>query len=364
MAIRIEKLSKRESVYDITVQDNENFFANGILVHNCAEVDLPTKPLNDINDPEGEISLCTLSAVNFGNIKTVSDFQRVCDLAVRGLDELLDYQKYPVLAAKLSTMKRRPIGVGIINFAFWLAKNDLTYSDITDEGLALIDEYMEAWSYYLIKASANLATERGKCPGNEETKYGQGITPNQTYKKEVDELTPHVERMPWDELRAQLKDTGIRNSTLMALMPAETSAQIANATNGIEPPRALISVKASKHGVLKQVVPEYKRLKNKYDLLWTQKSPIGYLKIVAIMQKYVDQGISVNTSYNPEHYDEEKIPMSLMLQHLIFFYKYGGKQLYYCNTYDGQGELDVSSIMGDLPLTEIDDDEDCEGCTI
>ena len=231
----------------------------------CAEIDLPTKPLKDINDPDGEISLCTLSAINWGNIKTVSDFERVGKLAVRGLDALLSYQNYPILAARLFTEKRRPIGVGIINFAYWMAKNDMTYQDITPAGLELIDEYAEAWSYYLIKASADLAIEKGSIPGLMETKYGLGITPNQTYKKDVDDLVPHKERMDWASLRVQLKETGIRNSTLMALMPAETSAQIANATNGIEPPRSLISVKQSKHGVLKQVVPEYKRLKNRYD---------------------------------------------------------------------------------------------------
>jgi ribonucleoside-diphosphate reductase alpha chain len=334
----------------------------------CAEIDLPTKPLKDLNDPEGEISLCTLSAINWGNIRTPADFERVCRLAVRGLDALLSYQNYPILAAQLSTEKRRPLGVGIINFAYWLAKHDLTYQNIDADGLALVDEWAEAWSYYLIKASADLATEFGAPSGNMETKYGHGITPNQTYKKDLDELIPHVERMDWDTLRAQLKDTGIRNSTLMALMPSETSAQIANATNGIEPPRSLISVKQSKHGVLKQVVPEFKRLKNKYDLLWDQQSPEGYLKIMAVLQKYIDQGISINTSYNPIFFDDEKIPMSTMLQHMLMFYKYGGKQLYYFNTNDGQGELDITKLMGDQALPELEqatiDEEDCESCTI
>ena len=330
----------------------------------CAEIDLPTKPLKDLNDPEGEISLCTLSAINWGNIKDPSDFEKVCRLAVRGLDALLSYQNYPILAAQLSTEKRRPLGVGIINFAYWLAKRDMNYQDVDATGLALIDEYAEAWSYYLIKASADLAVEQGAPSGNMETKYGHGITPNQTYKKDVDELVPHMERMDWEGLREQLKATGIRNSTLMALMPSETSAQIANATNGIEPPRSLISVKQSKHGVLKQVVPEYKRLKNKYDLLWDQRSPEGYIKIMAVLQKYIDQGVSVNTSYNPTFYDDEKIPMSVMMQHLLMFYKYGGKQLYYFNTYDGQGELDVSKLMEqELAPSEVDD-EDCESCTI
>ena len=205
----------------------------------CAEITLPTKPLNDINDPEGEISLCTLSAINWGNVKSPADFEKACTLAVRGLDALLSYQNYPVLAAQLSTEKRRPIGVGIINFAYWMAKHDLSYQDITPEGLELIDEYAESWSYYLIKASADLAIEQGNISGASETKYGQGITPNQTYKKDLDELVKHKERMDWKGLRKQLKETGIRNSTLMALMPSETSAQVANATNGIEPPRSL-----------------------------------------------------------------------------------------------------------------------------
>jgi ribonucleoside-diphosphate reductase alpha chain len=334
----------------------------------CAEIDLPTKPLKDLNDPEGEISLCTLSAINWGNIKTPADFERVCRLAVRGLDALLSYQNYPILAAQLSTEKRRPLGVGIINFAYWLAKHDLTYQHIDTAGLELVDEYAEAWSYYLIKASADLAVEQGAPSGNMETKYGHGITPNQTYKSDVDELIKHRERQDWKGLRKQLKATGIRNSTLMALMPSETSAQIANATNGIEPPRSLISVKQSKHGVLKQVVPEFKRLKNKYDLLWDQQSPEGYLKIMAVLQKYIDQGISINTSYNPIFFDDEKIPMSTMLQHMLMFYKYGGKQLYYFNTNDGQGELDISKLMGEHALPELEqavvDDEDCESCTI
>ena len=328
----------------------------------CCEIDLPTKPLKDVNDPEGEISLCTLSAVNWGVVKDTTEMQKVCNLAVRGLDELLDYQEYPIVAAELSTMNRRPLGVGIINFAYWLAKNDSTYQE---PNLELVDEWAEAWSYGLIKASAELAVEKGACPKTMETKYSQGITPNQTYKQDVDELIKHTERQDWKTLREQLKETGIRNSTLMALMPAETSAQISNSTNGIEPPRSYVSIKQSKHGVLKQVVPGYPYYKNKYDLLWEQKSPQGYLKIMAVLQKYIDQGISVNTSYNPEHYEDEKVPMSVLIQDILMFYKYGGKQLYYNNTYDGQGEIDIhkDDVQDDLAITEIDD-EDCESCKI
>ena len=329
----------------------------------CCEIDLPTKPLNDFNDEEGEIALCTLSAVNWGNIRKPEDFKKPCELAVRGLDALLTYQDYPVKAAQASTMKRRPLGIGIINLAFFLAKNDTNYSN---PNLNLIDEYAEAWSYYLIKASADLAIEQGACPGNNETKYGDGITPNQTYKKDVDDLVPHTERMDWTGLRKQLSETGIRNSTLMALMPSETSAQISNSTNGIEPPRAFVSVKQSKDGVLKQVVPGFYRYKNKYELLWDQKSPEGYIKIMAVLQKYIDQGISVNTSYNPPHFEEEKIPMSTMLQHLLMAYKYGTKQLYYFNTFDGSGDdlgERVDTVNLAIPDTEMVE-EDCEACTI
>ena len=328
----------------------------------CCEIDLPTKPLSDVNGAEGEISLCTLSAINWGVIKDFTELEKICNLTVRGLDQLLDYQEYPVLAAQISTMNRRPLGIGIINFAYWLAKNDTNYQD---PNLELVDEWAEAWSYFLIKASSDLAVEKGSCPGTNETKYGKGITPNQTYKKEVDELVKHKERMDWKGLRKQLKEHGIRNSTLMALMPAETSAQISNSTNGIEPPRSYISIKQSKHGVLKQVVPGYPYYKNKYDLLWDQKSPQGYLKIMAILQKYIDQGISVNTSYNPEHYEDEKVPMSILIQDILMFYKYGGKQLYYNNTYDGQGEIDINKYdkLPKLEEGEIDD-EDCESCKI
>jgi len=337
----------------------------------CCEITLPTKPLNSVIDEEGEIALCTLSAINWGNIKSPEDFEKPCDLAVRGLDALLSYQDYPLIAAELATDNRRPLGVGIINFAYWLAKNDTNY---TDPNLELVDEWAEAWSYYLIKASNNLAKEIGPCPKSDETKYGHGVVPIDTRKIEIDELVKHSERMDWKSLREDLKEHGVRNSTLMALMPAETSAQISNSTNGIEPPRSLVSVKQSKHGVLKQVVPGIHKLKSKYELLWDQESPEGYLKIMAVLQKYIDQGISVNTSYNPMHYEDEKIPMSVMLQHLIMFYKYGGKQLYYFNTFDGQGELDINALNSMDKNEEISeesseygtliDEEDCEGCTI
>ena len=313
----------------------------------CCEIDLPTKPLNSYDDEEGEISLCTLSAINWGLINHPSEFEKYCDLAVRSLDELLDYQDYPIKAAERSTMNRRPLGIGIINLAYFLAKRGLKYDD---GAFSTVDEYAEAWSYYLIKASADIAKEKGKIPLNNDTKYAGGVLPIDTYKEAVNNLVPHKERKPWKSLRNQLQKTGIRNSTLMALMPAETSAQISNSTNGIEPPRALVSYKQSKDGVMAQVVPGYHHLKNKYDLLWEQESPDGYLKICAILQKYIDQGISVNTSYNPEFFEDSKVPMSEMVTDLVTAYKYGLKQLYYFNTHDGAGDNSA--------------EEDCESCKI
>jgi len=330
----------------------------------CCEIDLPTKPLNNYDDRDGEISLCTLSAINWGLINEPSEFEKYCDLTVRALDELLDYQGYPIEAAKRSTLNRRPLGVGIINLAYFLAKRGLKYDESAYE---IVDEYAEAWSYYLIKSSANLANEKGKVIYNSDTKYSKGILPIDTYKKEaIDKLIESRERLPWAELRDQLRETGIRNSTLMALMPAETSAQISNSTNGIEPPRALVSYKQSKDGVMAQVVPGYHHLKNKYDLLWDQPSPQGYLAICGILQKYIDQGISVNTSYNPEHYEDHKVPMSAMLTDLITAYKYGLKQLYYFNTFDGAGEIKEDDHHPYYTGTEqpIEDDEDCESCKI
>ena len=331
----------------------------------CCEIDLPTKPLNSYDDENGEISLCTLSAINWGLISEPSQFEKYCDLAVRSLDELLDYQRYPIKAAENGTINRRPLGIGIINLAYFLAKRDLKYDESAFE---IVDEYAEAWSYYLIKASANLAEEKGKIPLNNETKYARGDVPNDTYKRAIDNLIGHTERLPWDELRTQLKATGIRNSTLMALMPAETSAQISNSTNGIEPPRALVSYKQSKDGVLAQVVPGYHHLKNKYDLLWDQESPDGYLKICAILQKYIDQGISVNTSYNPEKFEDNKIPMSIMIQDLVTAYRYGIKQLYYFNTYDGAGEIKDDEHhtydSGTMNPAMEAVDEDCDSCKI
>ena len=330
----------------------------------CCEIDLPTTPLNSQDDEDGEISLCTLSAINWGLINEPHEFEKYCDLTVRALDELLDYQGYPIPAAKQGTLNRRPLGVGIINLAYFLAKRGLKYDE---SAYKIVDEYAEAWSYYLIKSSANLAVEKEKLIYNTDTKYSLGILPIDTYKSAIDNLVEYRERLPWEDLRKQLRETGIRNSTLMALMPAETSAQISNSTNGIEPPRALVSYKQSKDGVMAQVVPGYHHLKNKYDLLWDQKSPQGYLAICGILQKYIDQGISVNTSYNPEHYEDNKIPMSVMIQDTVTAYKYGLKQLYYFNTFDGAGEMtdgETHHAYDGESETYNENDEDCDSCKI
>lgn len=301
------------------------------------------------------ITLCTLAAVNWGKIDSPEDFKKPCELLVRSLDLLLSYQNYPVSEAKKSTDYYRPLGIGIINFAYWLAKNNLSYRG-SKETYELVDEYTEAWSYYLIKASNDLAKEYGACGKNDHTRYSKGICPIDTYTKYVDKIVSRKPSMPWKELKENLKKYGIRNSVLMALMPAETSAQISNATNGIEPPRAYVSRKLSKSAnPLPQVVPSYSRLKNKYQLLWDLESPTGYLEIVAILQKWIDQSISANTSYNPKFYKDEKIPMSILLKDLIKCYQMGIKTLYYFNTNNG---------VGDESLKETDAGCDSGACTI
>ncbi|WP_204477038.1 class 1a ribonucleoside-diphosphate reductase subunit alpha [Aeromonas veronii] len=299
----------------------------------CLEIALPTKPLNNIDDESGEIALCTLSAFNLGAIEKLEDLEEMADLAVRALDALLDYQDYPIAAAKKGSMGRRTLGIGVINYAYYLAKNGARYSDGT--GLALTHRTFEAIQYYLLKASVQLAREFGPCPLFGETTYAQGILPIDTYKKDLDALCDEPLHLDWESLREEIKSVGLRNSTLTALMPSETSSQISNATNGIEPPRGLVSVKASKDGILKQVVPEYDRLKDQYELLWKQPSVDGYLQLVGIMQKFVDQAISANTNYDPARFEGNKVPMKQLLKDLLTAYKYGLKTLYYHNTRDG-----------------------------
>ena len=302
----------------------------------CLEVALPTKPLNDINDPNGEIALCTLAAFNLGAVDKLDELEDLADLIVRALDSLLDYQDYPVEAARTSTMGRRPLGVGVINYAYYLARHGVRYSDGSANGLT--HRTFEAIQYYLLKASNRLAREQGACPGFNETTYSQGILPVDTCKADVDGICDEPLHCDWETLRESIKLYGLRNSTLTALMPSETSSQISNATNGIEPPRGYVSVKASKDGILKQVVPEYGRLRDNYELLWDINGNDGYLQLVAIMQKFVDQAISANTNYDPGSFEGGKVPMKLLLKDLLTAYKLGIKTLYYHNTRDGASD--------------------------
>ena len=299
----------------------------------CMEIALPTKPLDNINDPNGEIALCTLSAFNLGALNNLDELEELADLTVRALDALLDYQDYPVEAARTATMNRRTLGIGVINYAYYLAKNGVRYSD--DSALGLTHRTFEAMQYYLLKASVNLAKEYGACPLFNQTVYSQGKLPIDTYKKDLDAVCNEPLHYDWESLRADIVKYGLRNSTLTALMPSETSSQIANATNGIEPPRGLVSVKASKDGILKQVVPEFETLKDAYETLWQLPGNEGYLKLVGVMQKFVDQSISANTAYDPNKFEGSKVSMKQMLKDLLTAYKYGVKTLYYHNTRDG-----------------------------
>lgn len=299
----------------------------------CMEIALPTKPLDNINDPNGEIALCTLSAFNLGALNNLDELEELADLTVRALDALLDYQDYPVAAARTATMNRRTLGIGVINYAYYLAKNGVRYSD--DSALGLTHRTFEAMQYYLLKASVNLAKEYGACPLFNQTVYSQGKLPIDTYKKDLDAVCNEPLHYDWESLRADILKYGLRNSTLTALMPSETSSQIANATNGIEPPRGLVSVKASKDGILKQVVPEFETLKDAYETLWQLPGNEGYLKLVGVMQKFVDQSISANTAYDPGKFEGNKVSMKQMLKDLLTAYKYGVKTLYYHNTRDG-----------------------------
>ncbi|AGO56153.1 class 1a ribonucleoside-diphosphate reductase subunit alpha [Serratia plymuthica] len=324
----------------------------------CLEIALPTKPLDDVNDENGEIALCTLSAFNLGAIESLDDLEELATLAVRALDALLDYQDYPIKAAYRGAMGRRTLGIGVINYAYYLAKNGVRYSD--GSANSLTHKTFEAIQYYLLKASNRLAQEQGACPWFNETTYSQGILPIDTYKKDLDVICDEPLHYDWETLRKEIKETGLRNSTLSALMPSETSSQISNATNGIEPPRGHISIKASKDGILRQVVPEYERLKNEYELLWEMPNNDGYLQLVGLMQKFIDQSISANTNYDPSRFPAGKVPMKQLLKDLLTTYKFGVKTLYYQNTRDGAD--DVQEDL--LPAKGGDDDCESGACKI
>ncbi|WWP01270.1 MAG: class 1a ribonucleoside-diphosphate reductase subunit alpha [Candidatus Dasytiphilus stammeri] len=298
----------------------------------CLEIVLPTTPLSDVHDDKGEIALCTISAFNIGAIKKLEELEELAVLVVRALDALLDYQDYPIIAAKRAAMGRRALGIGVINFAYYLAKHGVRYSDGSANNLT--HKTFEAIQYYLLKASNQLAKELGACPWFNQTTYAQGILPIDTYKKELDTLVMEPLHYDWENLRKDIKKYGLRNSTLSALMPSETSSQISNATNGIEPPRGYLTIKASKDGILRQLVPDYPLLKEAYDLLWNMPNNHGYLQLVAIMQKFIDHAISANTSYDPTRFPSGKLPMQQLLKDLLTAWNWGIKTLYYQNTRD------------------------------
>jgi len=366
----IKERAETGRIYIMNVDhcNTHSSFKDTVYMSNlCQEITLPTKPLQHIDDPEGEIALCILSAINVGVIKELDDLEELCDLAIRALEEIIDYQRYPILAAEKSTKARRSLGVGYIGLAHFLAKQKVQYND--PQAWKLVHDLSEAFQYYLLKASNNLAKERGACEYFDRTKYSDGILPIDTYKKDVDTIVPHKLNYDWDSLRNDIKEHGLRHSTLSAQMPSESSSVVSNATNGIEPPRGYLSVKKSKKGPLKQIVPQYQTLKNYYTLLWDMPSNEGYINTVAVMQKFFDQAISGNWSYNPTHFENNEVPMSVMIKDLLTTYKLGWKTSYYQNTYDYK--TDPSELEEEKPQVELaptngatEDDEMCEACAI
>jgi ribonucleoside-diphosphate reductase alpha chain len=359
-------------IMNIDHSNTHSSFKDTIRMSNlCQEITLPTDPLEHI-DGEGEIALCILSAINLGQIKNKDELENLCDLSVRGLEELIDLQNYPVKAAEISTKARRSLGIGYIGLAHFLAKNKLKYD--TPDAYRLIDETTEAFQYYLLKASNELAKEKGPCSLFNRTKYSDGILPIDTYKKDVDTIVKRKLSYDWSTLRKNIKENGLRHSTLSAQMPSESSSVVCNETNGIEPPRDYLSVKKSKKGPLKQIVPGYPNIKNYYTLLWDMPSNEGYINIVAVMQKYFDQAISGNWSYNPENYEGNEVPLSTMAQDLLTTYKLGWKTSYYQNTYDGKNDGDEPQHNIGGPENEMKTrsefasdeayDEYCESCAI
>ena len=348
-------------IMNIDHSNTHSSFKDKVNMSNlCQEITLPTDPIDHI-DGEGEIALCILSAVNVGIVKE-EEMESLCDLSVRGLEELIDFQEYPVKAAERSTLARRSLGIGYIGLAHFLAKNKVKYND--PEALQLVHDLTERFQFYLLKASNQIAKEKGQCEWFDRTKYADGILPIDTYKNTVDELVKPSYNMDWDGLRKDIVEHGLRHSTLTAQMPSESSSVVSNATNGVEPPRDYLSVKKSKKGTLKQVVPQYTLLKNAYTLLWDMPDNTGYINIIAVMQKFFDQAISGNWSYNPENYDNNEVPVSVMAKDLLTTYKYGWKTSYYHNTMDGKVEdvVEIEPAMHEDPFEG--GEEDCDACAI
>jgi ribonucleoside-diphosphate reductase alpha chain len=364
--LKIEYLEEEIPVYDITVEGTHNFFANDILVHNCQEITEPTTPIQHIDDEDGEIATCILSAINVGKVKSDDDLEELCNLSVRALEELIDYQHYPVKAAENFTKRRRSLGIGYIGLAHYLAKLGFKYD--SQEAWDAVHGLSESFQYYLLKASNEIAKEKGSCEYFSRTKYADGILPIDTYKNDVDEISSIPLQYDWENLRASILEHGLRHSTLSAQMPSESSSVVSNATNGIEPPRGYLSIKKSKKGPLKQIVPQYQSLKNNYTLLWDMPSNRGYINIVAVMQKFFDQAISGNWSYNPQNYPDNEVPVSVMAHDMLYSYSMGWKTSYYQNTYDiktdeveEEPKQDLHSLLNDIMSS---DEESCESCTI
>ena len=332
----------------------------------CQEITLPTFPIQHIDETTGEIALCILSAINVGKVKSDDELEELCELSVRALEELIDYQKYPVMAAEVATKARRSLGIGYIGLAHYLAKLGFKYD--SQGAWDAVHGLSESFQYFLLKASNKIAQEKGHCESFGRTKYSQGLLPIDTYKKDVDEISSVKLQHDWEGLRASILKHGLRHSTLSAQMPSESSSVVSNATNGIEPPRGFLSIKKSKKGPLKQIVPQYATLKNNYTLLWDMKSNDGYIKIVAMMQKFFDQAISGNWSYNPENYSDNEVPVSIMANDFLTTYKYGWKTSYYQNTYDIKTDEVIEEkkpSLNDLihELSKVEEGE-CESCTI
>jgi ribonucleoside-diphosphate reductase alpha chain len=368
----IKERAETGRIYIMNVDhcNTHSSFKDTVYMSNlCQEITLPTKPLNHIDDEEGEIALCILSAINVGTIKGLEDLEDLCELAVRALEEIIDYQRYPIKAAEISTKARRSLGVGYIGLAHFLAKNKVNYAD--KEAWQLVHNLTEAFQYYLLKASNKLAQERGACDYFDRTKYSDGILPIDTYKADVDTIVENKLNYDWDTLRSDIKEHGLRHSTLSAQMPSESSSVVSNATNGIEPPRGYLSIKKSKKGPLKQIVPQYQSLKQHYSLLWDMPSNEGYINIVAVMQKFFDQAISGNWSYNPTHFENNEVPMSVMIGDLLNTYKFGWKTSYYQNTYDYktdpselEDEKEQPLERGEFNGSDEEYDDYCEACAI
>ena len=371
-SVLIKERAETGRIYIMNVDhcNTHSSFKDTVYMSNlCQEITLPTTPLQHIDDENGEIALCILSAINVGIIKDLDDLEELCELAVRALEEIIDYQKYPIKAAEISTKARRSLGIGYIGLAHYLAKNRVSYSH--KSAWKLVHNLTEAFQYYLLKASNKLAEERGACEYFNRTKYSEGILPIDTYKKDLDDVVPNKLKYDWDGLRNDIRHHGLRHSTLSAQMPSESSSVVSNATNGIEPPRGYLSVKKSKKGPLKQIVPQYYSLKNDYTLLWEMTSNEGYINVVAVMQKFFDQAISGNWSYNPTQYENNEVPMSVMIKDLLTTYKLGWKTSYYQNTYDFKTDPSELEEPAKEPLarsefkgSDEEYEEYCEACAI